>query len=55
VVFRDGQEAEASFEEIVTTHRAYGKDRLTSKRYVDYHREISALIEQARRRPSIDG
>jgi uncharacterized protein len=53
--FRDGQEAEASFEEIVTTHRAYGKDRLTSKRYVDYHREISALIEQARRRPSIDG
>lgn len=45
--FRDDREAEERFEEIVTTHRAYGKDKLTSARYVDYHREIAALIGQA--------
>ena len=42
--FRDEREAEERFEEIVTTHRAYGKDALTSARYVAYHREIAALI-----------
>jgi uncharacterized protein len=50
--FRDDREAEARFEEIVTTHRAYGKDRLTSERYVAYHREISALIDGARTSPA---
>ena len=46
--FQDDGEAEARFEEIVTTHRAYGKDKLTSARYVEYHREISALVGQAK-------
>jgi uncharacterized protein len=45
--FENEQEAEEQFEKIVTTHRAYGKDKLTSARYVDYHREISGLIKQA--------
>ena len=45
--FRDEREAEARFEEIITTHRAYGKDRLTADRYVAFHREISALIARA--------
>jgi uncharacterized protein len=47
--FAEEQEAERQFEEIVTTHRAYGKDKLTSARYVAYHREIAQLIEQASR------
>ena len=50
--FQDDQEAEARFAEIVTTHRAYGKDKLTSGRYVEYHREISALIERAKTDPA---
>jgi uncharacterized protein len=50
--FQDDREAEARFEEIVTTHRAYGKDKLTSGRYVEYHKEISALIDGARTRPA---
>ena len=53
--FQDDQEAEARFEEIVTTHRAYGKDTLTSERYVAYHREIAGLIERARQRSSANG
>ena len=48
--FENEQEAESRFEEIVTTHRAYGKDKLTSERYVRYHRELSALIRQAESR-----
>ncbi|HWR98448.1 MAG TPA: HDIG domain-containing protein [Candidatus Methanoperedens sp.] len=44
--FHDEREAEEQFEEIVTTHRAYGKDKLTSARYVGYHREISGYIKQ---------
>lgn len=48
--FADEREAEARFEEIVTTHRAYGKDQLTSARYVAYHREIATLIERAKQR-----
>lgn len=53
--FQDEQEAEARFEEIVTTHRAYGKDKLTSERYVQYHRELSALINQAKTHSSEEG
>jgi uncharacterized protein len=53
--FRDDLEAEARFEEIVTTHRAYGKDKLTSGRYVEYHREISALTERAKTSPPLEG
>lgn len=53
--FQDEQEAEARFEEIVTTHRAYGKDKLTSERYVQYHRELSALINQAKAHSSEEG
>jgi uncharacterized protein len=45
--FQNEVEAEDQFEEIVTTHRAYGKDEMTSARYVHYHREIAKLIEQA--------
>lgn len=45
--FADEREAEAQFEEIVTTHRAYGKDKLTSARYVAYHREIAELVRTA--------
>jgi uncharacterized protein len=48
--FQEEQEAEARFEEIVTTHRAYGKDKLTSERYVHYHRELSSLMNQAKSR-----
>ena len=45
--FASEQEAERLFEEIVTTHRAYGKDKLTSARYVAYHREISEMVRKA--------
>lgn len=46
--FSSEEQAEDQFEEIVTSHRAYGKDKLTSARYVEYHREIAELIAQAR-------
>lgn len=53
--FQDEQEAEARFEEIVTTHRAYGKDKLTTERYVSYHREISELMGRAKERAAKNG
>jgi uncharacterized protein len=45
--FENEIEAEERFADIVTTHRAYGKDKLTAERYVAYHKEISALIHRA--------
>jgi uncharacterized protein len=53
--FQDEGEAEDRFEEIVTTHRAYGKDKLTAERYVAYHKEISALTENAKEKAQKEG
>jgi uncharacterized protein len=44
--FQNDQEAEQRFEEIITHYQGYGKDKLTSDRYLAYHREISKLIEE---------
>lgn len=53
--FRDDEEAEDRFEQIVTTHRAYGKDKSTTDRYVAYHREISALIKRVKSDAAAEG
>jgi uncharacterized protein len=37
-------EAEERFEEILTTNIKYGKNEITLKRYLNYHREIQALM-----------
>ena len=37
-------EAEERFEEILTTNIRYGKNDITLKRYLGYHREIQALM-----------
>jgi uncharacterized protein len=50
--FQSDQEAEQRFEEIITHYRGYGKDKLTSERYLGYHREISKLIDEAMKRSS---
>ncbi|MCX8070400.1 MAG: HDIG domain-containing protein [Thermodesulfovibrionales bacterium] len=42
------QEAEDRFEEILKTEPKYGKNELTLKRYLGYHREIQGLIKNAR-------
>lgn len=41
------EEAEARFEEILTTNIRYGKNALTLERYLGYHREIQDLIRDA--------
>jgi uncharacterized protein len=38
------EEAEQRFEEILTTQIKYGKNDITLKRYLGYHREIQALM-----------
>jgi uncharacterized protein len=40
-------EAEARFEEILTTKVRYGKNAVTLARYLGYHREIQGLIQDA--------
>lgn len=50
--FQDDLEAEQRFEEIITHYRGYGKDKPTSDRYLAYHREISRLIDEAKKHPS---
>lgn len=47
-------EAEARFEEILTTNVRYGKNALTLERYLGYHLEIQGLIVSAskHRKPS---
>jgi len=47
--FQNDQEAEQRFEEIITHYRGYGKDKPTSDRYLRYHREISRLIDEAKK------
>jgi len=47
--FQNDQEAEQRFEEIITHYRGYGKDKPTSDRYLGYHREISRLIDEAKK------
>ena len=47
--FQNDQEAEQRFEEIITNYRGYGKDKPTSDRYLAYHREISRLIDEAKK------
>lgn len=42
------QEAEDRFEEILKSEPKYGKNELTLKRYLGYHREIQGLIKNAR-------
>ncbi len=41
-------EAEARFEEILRTLVKYGKNDITLNRYLDYHREIQALMGKSR-------
>ncbi len=53
--FQNDREAEDRFEEIITTHRAYGKDKPTAERYVAYHREIAGIIASAQGKPKVDG
>ena len=50
--FQNDQEAESRFEEIITHYQGYGKDKLTSNRYLAYHREISKMIEAESNRKS---
>ena len=50
--FRNDQEAENRFEEIITHYQGYEKDKPTSGRYLAYHREISRLIEEESSRKS---
>ena len=50
--FQSDLEAEQRFEEIITNFQGYGKDKPTSDRYLAYHREISRLIDEAKKHPS---
>ncbi len=43
-VVQTEDEAEKRFEEILTTQVKYGKNDITLKRYLGYHREIQALM-----------
>ena len=43
-VVKTGEEAEQRFEEILKTNVKYGKNEITLKRYLGYHREIQALM-----------
>jgi len=43
-VAKTEEEAELRFEEILTTNIKYGKNDITLKRYLGYHREIQALM-----------
>jgi uncharacterized protein len=43
-VVQTEEEAEKRFEEILTTQVKYGKNDITLKRYLGYHREIQALM-----------
>jgi len=43
-VVKTDEEAEQRFEEILTTQIKYGKNDITLKRYLGYHREIQALM-----------
>lgn len=43
-VAKTGEEAEERFEEILSTNVKYGKNDITLKRYLGYHREIQALM-----------
>ena len=47
VAIRDEREAEERFEEILKTISKYGKNEITLKRYIGYHREIQGLMEKA--------
>lgn len=46
VAIRNDEEAEGRFEEILKTIPKYGKNEITLKRYLDYHREIQSLMEK---------
>jgi uncharacterized protein len=41
------EDAERQFEEILRTNVRYGKNDITLQRYLDYHREIQALMGNA--------
>jgi uncharacterized protein len=43
-VVKTDEEAEQRFEEILTAQIKYGKNEITLKRYLEYHREIQALM-----------
>jgi hypothetical protein len=43
-VVKTDEEAEQRFEEILATQIKYGKNDITLKRYLGYHREIQALM-----------
>jgi uncharacterized protein len=43
-VVKTEEEAEQRFEDILTTNIKYGKNDITLKRYLGYHREIQALM-----------
>jgi uncharacterized protein len=42
----DEREAERKFEEILRGYPKYGKNEITLKRYLGYHREIQGLMKQ---------
>ena len=43
-VVKAEDEAEQRFEEILRNNITYGKNDITLKRYLDYHREIQAMM-----------
>jgi len=47
VKIKNDAEAEERFEDILRTHPAYGKNEITLKRYLGYHREIQELMKKA--------
>ncbi|KJU85220.1 metal dependent phosphohydrolase [Candidatus Magnetobacterium bavaricum] len=44
VDIKDESEAETRFEEILRQHIKYGKNEITTERYIGYHKEIQALM-----------
>lgn len=46
VEINDEREAEGRFEEILTTVPKYGKNEITLRRYLGYHREIQGLMNR---------
>ncbi len=42
----DESQAEKRFVEILKEHQRYGKNEITLKRYLNYHREIQDLMKR---------
>ena len=47
VILTSESESETRFEEILKAYPKYGKNAITTERYLGYHREIQGLMEKA--------